>query len=342
MAWPSLIKANMIDQPDFPEVFIEDAIYDIMNRVIECSTSYMEWEIVFVGSGRSLLPEMTLIRRMMEQRIKIKFIYFVDREYIRDETRSSVTRTITEVLKQFPTTLNFQISHAFPPEKKWTSNARLVLAFSYAVDWASTYSNIAQFLTTNWTYVLEKCTTEKVAFVDLFLYVDKMTGKMRVSDFSDVTQPPLTLKAFQNQYGVRPIGMSWKNMWKEYVGQMINEHIRTGKLGFKWLSVGNSIPEGKRLKNVRLPDRLTQKIVSGTNIPTYELDAYFPFLNIDDVIKVNDIFYMPMYGVQDLTDENYSQYCAKHNIVTPNDARDQALELCKLCGRMKSLKRKLS
>ena len=342
MEWPALIKAKMIDQPDFSEGLIENAIDVIMNRVINCSTSHMEWEIVFVGSGRSLLPEMTLIRRMMAQRIKIKFIYFVDREYIRDENRSSVIATITEVLKHFPATVNFQVSHAFPPEKKWTSNARLVLAFSYAVDWASTYSNIAHFLTTNWTYVLEKCSTEKVAFVDLFLYVDKMTGEMRVSDFSDVTQPPLTLKEFQNQYGARPIGMSWKNLWKEYVEQMINEHIRTGKLGFKWLSVGNSIPEGKRLNNVRLPDILTQKIVSGTNITTKELDDHFPFLNVNDVIKVNDIFYMPIYGVQDLTAENYSQYCAKHNIVTPNDARDHALDLCSnLCGRINTLKRKL-
>ena len=31
--------------------------------------------------------------------------------------------------------------------------------------------------------------------------------------------------------------------------------------------------------------------------------------------------------------ETYATYCAKYSIMTPNDARDAALDLCELCGR---------
>lgn len=260
---------------DFPERKIDEAIRDIMGRVKECSnTAHINsWEIFFVGSGSYFLPEMTLLHALLRQRIRVNKINFIDKSY-HDGMENIASTAISESLQLISNATNkpeVSVNCYFPTDTTWRTEGRMVIAFSKLIHWASiptSNSNIPYFLTNNWTYVQANCKKKRVAFIDAFLHIDN-DQQLVISDFSDVTQPPLT----DDSKHVNYIGTTWRKTWKEYVTLMLHPALR----GY-----------------------------------------------------VKDM--MPS--------ETYDIYCAKYSIVTPNDAKRFAVDICDMCRQKQGMKRK--
>jgi len=195
------------------------------------------------------------------------------------------------------------------------------------------FANIAKFLTFNWNVVAKECKREKLAFVEVFYHIDPMNKSLNISNFSEVTQPHLTIEDFRKEYGIRPLGASWQDTWTDYVIGMIHPDLREADsrikmfLGYKWINTGTVQPDNTELIDV--PGNIKQSIQSGNIIQNFkELEL----LERNNVVKINSNFYIPI-GIERMRPgEDYSQYCARHNVVTPNDARNYALDMCKLCG----------
>lgn len=269
--WPSWEKMNNV-RADFLPKHIPATVERVLADVKKCSEfAPTTWEVIFVGTGKFVLPELTLLSALQKNRIRISAVRFVDVMYDA-ETATSVESILREGMQYATrgTNMNFSltVSQTFSAAAEWTTNGRIVLAFSRLVHWANSSANIAFFLRKNWSYVMAHCQTSHVAFLDYFFHLDPTTDDLIISDFSDVTQPPLRREIYR--FG------TWESLWTDYVRFMIHPELRKGVV--------------------------------------------------------------PM-----LPWEKYEHYCAKYGIMTPNDARNTAMDLCKLCGRRsrsQTLKRK--
>lgn len=263
--WPAAVRAKALIENAFLELHIHSTVDHIMERIRDCH-SIPDWEIIFVGSGTYLLPEMKLIEKLVSKNILVKKVHFIDIVYHVENPLKNRVKNIIEVAftKSFPK-FDYEISNRFPPGLTWQANGRLVLAFSKFTDWANTFGNIAHFLTKNWTYVQRYCLDKNVAFIDLFFHINPGTEELNIDSFSDLTQPS-KVPWFATQ------GLTWSDMWTNYVKDMIHPDLRSG--------VG------------------------------------------------------PMLGT------DYTSYCAQYGVITPDEARDSALDLCKLCGTKESKKRR--
>ena len=253
--WPALQKANNV-RSDFETMHIPFALERILTDVKKCSFTPINWEIIFVGSGNFFLPEITLIHKLMQNRVKVLSIHFVDIMYSPEQIET-IEKNIKAQLDLISSSLEFFVRNQMPTTN-WNSNGRMVIAFSRLIHWASTTSNIAHFLIKNWRHVINHCETSHIAFLDYFFHRDPITNDLRISDFSDVTQPPLERELYR--FG------TWEDLWTDYVKRMIHPELRKGVLRMK---------------------------------------SY----------------------------ENYEMYCAKYMITTPNNMRNTALDMCKLCAR---------
>ena len=266
-AWPALLKATFIGiDKSFQERFIPDAVEKIVKRMIECAEKgSILWEIIFVGTGGYLLPEMVLLYTIIKERFRVQRIHFIDSMYHqhsvvnKEKVESAIAQSFGLMNSQSELSIN--VSNVFPVDDLWESNGRIVLAFSRLTHWASSYSNIAKFLVRNWNHVYRNCGDRHIAFLDIFMHIDEKTEQLIVSDFSDLTQP-----SRERDRTVRYFGTTWEDLWTDYVKSMIHPELRN---------------QVRRMQS----------------------------------------------------DENYETYCAKYSVITPNDARDAALDLCKLCGR---------
>jgi hypothetical protein len=226
-SWDAIARARMLGASDFPEQKLDTALKHVSEKILNCSSSPMTWELIFVGSGRFLIPELTLVKKMIEGRIRIKKVYFVDMLYFQDFHRAVVHDIVTNTIVKFSRDIEFDVTHKFPSGNTWMYNARLVIAFSYLTTWANTLPNISHFLADNWKYVMQHCQDEKLAFIDLFFHVNRCTKQLIIDDFSDLTQPPLTSEKYVQEYGFRS-PVTFQQLWKEYVQSRIHPDLRPG------------------------------------------------------------------------------------------------------------------
>jgi hypothetical protein len=217
--WPALQKANNV-RSDFELMHLPFALDRILSDVKKCSLSPVNWEIIFVGSGNFFLPEIMLIYKLMQNRVKILSVHFVDIMYTPEHIKE-IESKIQAQLNMISSPVKIYVNNHMPSES-WSSNGRMVIAFSRLIHWASTTSNIAHFLIKNWRHVITHCQTSHIAFLDYFFHRDPLTDEFKVSDFSDVTQPPLERELYR--FG------AWEDLWTDYVKRMIHPELRKGVL----------------------------------------------------------------------------------------------------------------